>query len=152
MKTTTITCISLIFLFCFSMCKKKEPDIYPARIDIRFGQKFYSIYVKKDGNSEVVKGKGSLYTQEMKISAVQSKLKFRIDSAKVLFAVLDKMKEKPLTKTGNMTDCPRIEIYLHNRKIFDEYNWNDEFWHIVRLIITKLPENSNPFIAEPFPF
>jgi hypothetical protein len=75
----------LFFVFVLHACNEKNADIgsYNVRSDIRLGTKFYSIYMKDDGLSYVIKGVGTYYTDSLKVvSSVTSKF-FKLDSAKV---------------------------------------------------------------------
>jgi hypothetical protein len=61
-----------------------------------------------------------------------------------MFKTLEAMKQKPFIDTS-YSDGVRVEIYYENQKIYDAHNWNENFWSLVRPIMTKIPKGYNPF-------
>lgn len=143
----------LCFFLLFFSCKGKGNDIksYNFQADIRLGNKFYSIYLNEDGEGYVIKGSGSYYTDTLKIKSSDTSNVFKIDSVKVFFENLNKIKAHPIVGV-NRVDAPRVEIYYNHQKVYDAYKWDETFWKLFRPIMEQIPRGFNPFRANDKPF
>jgi hypothetical protein len=149
--------IQSLYIFCsffllFS-CKEKDSDIKPYNVqaDIRLGNKFYSIYLNDDGEGYVIKGDGSYYTDTLKVQSSDTSNVFKIDSVKVFFENLNRIKAHPIIGV-NRVDAPRVEIYYDHQKVYDAYKWDATFWNLFRPIMYQIPKGFNPFRADDKPF
>ena len=139
----------LSFLLISISCKQNlsSQKAYTFKTNIRLGNHYYSIYFNREGEGYVVKGKASYYTEPLKIESSDSSEVFKIDSARVLFDKLDKLKEKPIhgiTRLGTA----RAEIYYNGKQIYDAYVWDETFWSIFRPIMEQFPKEFNPFLLD----
>jgi hypothetical protein len=142
-----------LFAILLSCTHKSSPtNPYNARIEFRFGTKFYSMYLCKWGTAYVVKGKGTNYTSPFAIISSDTSKVFKIDSLNVAYNFFDKLKTKPIIDTSGTTDAPRIEIYYEDKKVYDSFKWNSEIWDLFRPMLTKLPQGYNPFLGGEHPF
>lgn len=143
----------LFFFFILQACKEKnaEMDSYNVRSDIRLGTKFYSIYMKDDGLSYVIKGVGTYYTDTLKMISSETSTFFKLDSAKVFLQNLNAIKNNPINGIYR-DDAPRVEVYLNHQKIYDAYKWDETFWNLFRPIMEQIPMGFNPFRANDNPF
>ncbi|HEV8283905.1 MAG TPA: hypothetical protein VGQ09_06330 [Chitinophagaceae bacterium] len=146
----------LFFIFIpLALCSCKQnvtsEKEYNFQANIRLGYKYYSINVNEEGKAQVIKGKGSFYTEPLKIESSDSSKIFKIDSLRVFFENVDKIKRSPLIDS-NRTDAPRVEMYYQHKKIYDAYKWNENFWDLFRPIMEQLPKGYSPFRASDNPF
>lgn len=139
-------------LYCFScISPSKNEQINEARVDIRFDTKFYSILLSKNNKAYVIKGSGTDYRDSLVILNSDTSLRFKIDSVKTFFIKLDSLRLlKPIGV--DQLDAPRIEIYYYKEKIFDTYRWDENFFNLIRPIMTQLPSGFNPFRVDELPF
>ncbi|NSL85334.1 hypothetical protein ECE50_000725 [Chitinophaga sp. Mgbs1] len=124
---------------------------YDVHTDVRLGQRFYSIFLHKDGFGYVVKGIGSYYTEPLRIDSSVSSNIFRVDSIKGLIHILSKLNIDSTIKRP-MGTIPRVEIYYKNKKVYDAYRWDQSVWNGLRPIISQLPHGFNPFLVNDNPF
>lgn len=145
--------ITLILAFHLFSCLSPGSNRLPndARLDIRLGNKFYSILLNKEGKSYVIKGSGTNYRDSLVISISDTSQGFIIDSVDVFFSKLDRLRSLKPTSVYHL-DAPRIEIYYPTDKVFDTYQWDENFWDLVRPIMTQLPAGFNPFRLDEQPF
>lgn len=143
----------LLLFLSFAACRSQpsKEKLFDARSDIRFGSKFFSICVNKDGTAYVVKGKGSNYTEALKVESSDTSGVFRLDSAKVFFERLEQIKRRPIIGAKRL-DAPRVEIYYSNEKVYDAYEWDETFWDLFRPIMLQIPKGFSPFRMDDAPF
>ncbi len=139
--------------FFLISCKgiKRNVNSYDSRTDIRMGSKFYSICLNETGEGYVIKGNCSYFTEPFIIESSDTSRFIKLDSANSFFKELNRIKVAPIIKDIRM-GAPRVEIYYDNKKIYDAYKWDEEFWDIFRSIMEQLPENYNPFLVDKNPF
>ncbi len=144
----------MFFFLAFTSCKEKNnnENSYDVRSDIRLGNKFYSIFLNENGEGYVIKGKGSYYTDTLKIESSDTSNVFKLDSAKVFFEVLNRIKTNPIFKKNRTGTAPRAEIYYDQQKVYDGYTWDEKFWDLFRPIMYQIPNGFNPFRADDKPF
>ena len=145
----------LFFFLAFTPCKEKNNNNqkpYDVRSDIRLGNKFYSIFLNESGEGYVIKGKGSYYTDTLKIESSDTSNVFKFDSAKEFFEVLNRIKTNPIFKNNRAGTAPRAEIYYNQQKVYDAYTWDETFWDLFRPIIEQIPKGFNPFLTDDKPF
>ena len=155
MKRVASLLVLLVLLFAVSPAckhKSKSTNPYDTRIDFRFGKKFYSMHLCKQGMAYMVKGKGTNYTEPFAIMSSDTSKVFKIDSLQATYKLLDKLKAKPRIDTAGTTDAPRIEIYYDDKKIYDSFEWSGGIWDLFRPMIDKLPQGYNPFSGGEHPF
>jgi hypothetical protein len=143
----------LLFFATILSCKERSPDdkSYNARSDIRFGSRFFSIYISEGGTAYVIKGKGSSYTEPLKIESSDTSNIFKLDSVKLFFEKLNRIKDNPIIG-ANRLDAPRVEIYYNQKKVYDAYKWDENFWDIFKPIMEQIPSGFNPFRSNEKPF
>lgn len=143
----------LLFFSLFYSCKEKtgNKELYNVRTDIRFGTKFYSIFINEQGQAYVIKGVDSYYRDTLKIESSDTSKIFKLDSAKVFFDSLNKIKVHPIVGAF-YDDAPRVEIYYDHQKIYDAYSWDETFWVLFRPIMEQIPKGYNPFRVSDYPF
>lgn len=146
-----IYCIFLSVFLISCKGKAKTSASYSVRSDIRFGTKFFSIYISEEGNACVVKGKGSLYTDSLNVSSADKSDVFKLDSVNIFFDRLNRIKDKPIIGERRL-DAPRVEIFYNEQKIYDAYYWDEIFWDLFRPIMKQIPAGFNPFLADEKPF
>lgn len=141
------------FFFTAISCSEKieREKLQEARADIRFGNRFYSIYINKTGDSYAVKGSGSYYTDSLEITFSDTSEIFKVDSAKLLFERLEGLRVNPVVGS-NRLGAPRVEIYYNRLKVYDAYRWDEVFWSIFTPIMEQIPQGFNPFRANDHPF
>jgi hypothetical protein len=139
--------------FLFFACKEKDKDekLYNVQTDIRLGSKFYSIYLNEEGKAYVIKGNGSYYTDTLKILSADTSNVFKLDSIKLFFENLNRIKANPIIGP-NRVDAPRVEIYYDNQKIYDDYKWDEVLWDLFKPIMEQIPQGFNPFRVSDNPF
>lgn len=145
----------LVFLLTFASCKERINDneqSYNVRSDIRLGTKFYSIFLNEEGNGYVIRGKGSYYTDTLRIESSDTSNVFKFDSAKIFFETLDKIKINPIVKANRTGTAQRTEVYYDNQKVYDSYAWDETFWDLFKPIMEQIPRGFNPFRANDKPF
>ena len=149
-----IKLLSTLLLFGILIsCTNKTTNetIYTVRNDIRWGRSFFSIFIQEDGRAYVVKGTGTFYTDSLKIISADTSAVFTLDSSKVYFRELNNIKSNPIIDSSR-SDAPRIEIYYHQKKIYDSYFWGEPFWKMFRPIMGQLPKGFSPFRVNEKPF
>jgi hypothetical protein len=139
----------LLIIGCGTSDASTEP--YPARTDVRFGNKFYSVFVNEQGDAYVIRGIGTNYTEVLKIEKADTSNRVKLDSAKVFFDRLKEIQTSPVYDTSS-PDAPRVEIYCNNHKIYDSYIWSNEFLNLFRPVMMQLPNGFNPFLISERPF
>lgn len=144
---------ALFFFATILSCKERNVDEKPynVRSDIRFGSKFFSIYVSEDGAAYVIKGRGSHYTEPLKVESSDTSNVFKLDSVKLFFENLNHIKDNPIIG-ANRLDAPRVEIYYDQKKVYDAYKWDEKFWNLFKPIMEQIPSGFNPFRADEKPF
>ncbi|HEY9256447.1 hypothetical protein [Chitinophaga sp.] len=127
-------------------------ETYDIHADVRLGERFYSIFLDKDGYGYVAKGTGSYYTSPLTIDSSVNSNMFKVDSIKGLISILDQLTIDSTIKKKPMGTIPRVEIYYKNVKVYDAYRWDQSVWNGLRPIISQLPHGFNPFLASDNPF
>jgi hypothetical protein len=137
----------LCILIFISACNNKpdSKNTYDITMHIRQGFNYYSIFLNKDGNGYLKKGKGSYYDESLKYDSVEDSSMFKVDSIKAFLNNIDKLREQPIIAEKRL-DAARVEIYYQNRKVYDSYSWDSIFWDIVNPIKSEIPDKFNPFI------
>jgi len=138
--------LALLLFLCCCTTKPKTESTNAARVDVRLGRKFYSIYINKEGNGYGVRGTGSYFTEPLVVEKSDTSNFFRLDSATIFFDNIEKYKHVPFVG-AKVQDAPRVEIFYLQTKIYDGYRWGVELWNLVRPIIHQLPKEYNPFLA-----
>ena len=153
-KVTVLLFLLPAFLLLFACRNKlKTQNSYQVRMDVRFGSKFFSIYVNDKGETFVVKGKGSNYTGRFTNTVTSDTSKvFKSDSLRVFFDKVKKMEAHPVIIESNVTDAARIEIYYKSKKVYDYYGFDSTFMSLFRDNMGQLPKGFNPFRADDHPF
>lgn len=149
MKFKQLIYLSLIII---SSCKDKDDkQIHNVQMDIRFGNKYYSLFFSEDGNCKVNKGVGTYFTEPFKPQEVNSTIDFKIDSIILFYEKLNILKENPKIDTVpyHMT---RAEIYFERKKIVDSYRWDKNVTSLIGTIMEKIPKGFNPFRVSDNPF
>ena len=141
-------CLSIII----SSCGTTKRDNYPIRVDIRYGYKFFSLRANALGEAYVIKGKGSYFTELLKIANSDTSLIFKLDSIESFSKEIAHLRNNPNIREHVNTDSPRGEIYYENYKILDEAQTSGKFIDVFRPIITQLPSGFNPFLLDEHPF
>jgi len=144
---------TLIILISILSCKEKNPykKSYDIRSDIRFGKKFFSICISEDGTAYAIKGVGSHYLEPLKVESSDTSKIFKLDSIEVFLKNLDHMKDNPIIKPFRL-DSPRGEVYYKQKKVYDDYKWDDFFWNLFNPIMRQIPAEFNPFRGDTHPF
>ena len=148
---TKIFYISFFSFLLFSCKAQTNREQYKVRADIRLSTKFYSIYMNEEGQAYVIKGNSSYYTDTLKIESSDTSNVFKIDSVKVFFENLNKIKANPIIGVKRV-DAPRVEIFYDHQKIYDAYRWDETFWNLFRPIMEEIPKGFNPFRESDKPF
>jgi hypothetical protein len=149
------TCFYIpFFFFPFYSCTEKNADkeSYNVRADVRFGTKFYSIFLNEQGKAYAIKGVGSDYTDTFNVKSSDTSRVFKLDSTKIFLMNLDKIKSHPIIEGVSQPDAPRVEIYFDQQKIYDVYKWDGTFWGLFRPIMEQIPKGYNPFRISENPF
>lgn len=122
-----------------------------AKIDVRLGNSFYSLYLDKDCQSYVVKGTGTNYMDSLIVFSADTSDAFTLDSLEVF---LDRLGQFRPTRSRSIfhNDAPRIEVYYLKSKIIDTYYWDPKIWDLVRPIMYQIPKGYNPFRVSDQPF
>jgi hypothetical protein len=143
----------IVLFLVINSCKQSVnyQGEYDVKADIRFGSKFYSIYLSPKGIGYVIKGRGSRYSKPLEIASSDTSQIFKLDSIGLSYKALDKLRIKP-TIDSSFQDSPRAEIYYNNKKIYDTYRWDTEFWNVFRPIMEQIPRGFNPFRTSENPF
>ena len=145
----SITMLAIALYACSSQSSKDRQ--HGMRADFRFGQAFYSLCSNNSGEAFVIKGKSSGYESPFMALSSDTSATFHLDSVKLLFERLDRLKSKQMIIDHNM-DAPRVEIYYDSLKIYDAHRWDEAFWEIFRPVIRQLPKGFNPFLIDENPF
>ena len=144
--------ILLSVLIIVSCGEKKDlSKAYDIQFNVRYGTRFYSIFANEDGMAVAIKGKGSYHTDPFKIDVSDTSQIFRIDSIKLFLKAIDTFKTKPVVGKEK-PHSPRVEIFNHQTKIYDAYNWNENFWDLFRPIMKQIPSGFNQFLASDNPW
>ena len=140
--------------FMSSSCKDtvSNEQQYPARIDVRLGFKYYSVFLSKENKAYVIKGKGSFYTDSLIVKSSDTSHIFKLDSVRLVLESFDQIKSSPITRTNRTGTAQRIEIYYEHKKIYDGYAWDEVFWNLYRPIMKQLPKGFDPFRVDDKPF
>ncbi|MGK2862486.1 MAG: hypothetical protein ACSLE0_11160 [Chitinophagaceae bacterium] len=140
---------TLFFFATILSCKERYHNnrSYCVRTDIRFGSRFCSIFINEDGTAYAIKGRGSHYTEPLKIISSDTSNIFKLDSIKLYLENLNKIKDEPVIG-GYRNDAHRAEIYCNQKKVYDAYNWDEEFWKLIKPIMEQIPKGFNPFRDE----
>jgi hypothetical protein len=146
--------VCILLLLAIISCKGKTNNgkPYNVRSDIRLGTKFYSIFLNREGRAYVIKGKGSYYTDTLKIEASDTSSTFKLDSVKIFFESLNKIRTHPIFKMNRTGTAPRAEVYYEGKKVYDAYEWDETFWDLFRPIMEQIPQGYNPFRSDDKPF
>lgn len=153
MKRKNIPAICVCFLYFILLivgCKAKKDDksSYIVQADIRFGNKFYSIYLNELGNAYVIKGDGTNYSEPLKIESSDTSRIFKLDSAKRFFEILSEVKFNPIKNVSRIGTAQRGEVYYNHQKIYDSYAWDESFWNLFGPIMEQIPKGFNPFLID----
>lgn len=135
----------LMMPYSCKQLQSQKKDSYDIQIDFRLGYKYFSMYLNKDGNGYIIKGKGSYYTEPLQIQSSDTSRMFKIDSINKFIQNLDQIKSHPLISNMLGDGVPRTEIYYEQKRIYDAYNLDESFWSLFRPIIEQLPKGYNPF-------
>jgi hypothetical protein len=127
------------------------PADHVARIDVRFGSRFYTVFIPETGKAFGIKGESSDYMAPFKINNSDTSKSLRLDSVQQFFHRLNSLLTSPMVIDHN-SDAPRVEIYYDQKKIYDGHKWDEDFWDLVRPIAGQIPKEFNPFLVEPSPF
>lgn len=138
-----------VFISCAAQTNTEKP--YTARNDIRFGKRFFSLFIRDDGTAYVIKGIGTYYTEPLQVESADTSAVFSLDSSNVYFKQLDKLKNLSIIDS-NRSDAPRVEIYYREQKVYDSYRWGANLWDVFRPIAEQLPTGFNPFRLNEKPF
>lgn len=148
-KSLYILSVILVFVSCKAQTPKEKT--YAARNDIRFGKRFFSIFINEDGTAYVIKGIGSNYMDSLKIESSDTSEVFKLDSSNVYFEQLKKIKNDSIMDPS-IPGGPRTEIYYHQQKVYDSYYGGEKFWDMFRPIMEQLPKGFSPFRVNEKPF
>jgi hypothetical protein len=153
MKKTTLFLLLSFSILNFS-CKEKvrEETVYSIRTDIRLGNVFYSIFMSKTGKLYVIKGKESNDIDSLKVLSSEKSTVVKSDLIKTFIGKLSKFENNPKIKSSIVTDSPRVEIYYDQRKIYDTFKMDAEFWDLFLPVVPLVPKGYNPFRPDEHPF
>lgn len=139
-------------LLIISACKdKNDKKTYNVQMDIRFGNRYYSLFLSEQGNCKVNKGFGTYYTEPFKPQTFDSSISFKIDSISLFYDKLSTFLNSPKLDT-TQDHVARAEIYFERKKILDSYKWDERVWGVFRTIMEKIPKKFNPFRLSDDPF
>jgi hypothetical protein len=143
----------LIFFTFIASCKEKslKKESYNARLDIRQGFRFVSIYISESNKSYAVKGTGTYYTEPLKAENSDTSKLFNLVSANMFLEKLNQLSDKPIFGPER-SGAPKVEIYYKQKKIYESYSWDTEFWELIKPIVSQIPPGYNPFIDKENPF
>ena len=117
---------------------------YSARVDFRFGSKFYSLCASDSRLCYAIRGTATDYLSPFKIISSDTSNPFKLDSARTFFRRIDELKHETFAVYRN-GDAPRVEIYSDGKKIYDSGAWDAKFWNIFRPIMGSIPKGLIPF-------
>ncbi len=143
-----IVFIALISISCIS---NKATNEFIVRCDVRFEERFFSIYISETGRSFIVRGFGSRHSNSLSIESSDTSKVIKLDSVNLFFQRLDSLKMHPVIGS-EILGAQRIEIYYFGKKIYDSYKWDYQFWHLIEPIMMQLPKGYNPFQTDDFNF
>ena len=115
------------------------------------GSVYYSIYLNKNGNGQVIKGIGSDYQSDFKEASKILSDSFKIDSISQFYSAIEMFINKPYIDTS-FTDAARLEIYFNDEKIYDAYKWRQNVADVLFPLLGKLPHRFDPFQPSDDPF
>jgi hypothetical protein len=125
---------------------------YNIRVDIRFGYKFYSIFIDNNSRAYVIRGNGSGYLENFKIITSDTSHRFKLSHINLFYRDVDKLKAKPRIMNSSVTDSPRVEIYYEGKKIYDGQESGTMFWEMFKPVMLQLPKGYNPLLLDDHPF
>src|SRR5690606_29963427 len=116
-------------MLLLSSCSQihKEEKIYESRIDVRFGERFFSILISEKGQGFAIKGRSSNYFLPFEINSSDTSKLFAFNDINSYFKNIEKLKVNPIIK-DQIPGGPRAEIYYYGEKVYDTYFMNKEFF------------------------
>jgi hypothetical protein len=144
---------ALFFVTTIHSCKEKSPNdqSFNVRSDIRFGGRFFSIFIKENGTAYAIKGSSTFYTEPLKVLSSDTSNIFKLDSVELFFEKLNRIKNNPMIGAIHL-DAPRVELYYNQKKVYDTFRWDEIFWDLFKPIMKQIPSGYNPFNADEKPF
>jgi hypothetical protein len=139
--------LGLILFICSTACNT-DKEYYDVRTDVRFGNHFYSIYIKNNGEALVIKGTCTNHTMPLKIYHSDTSQNFRISSVKLFYDRLRQFEAKPIIYENISGDGSMAEIWFHNKRIYYKNNFGADFWNLIDPIKQDIPKGYNPFLLD----
>nr|WP_294948123.1 hypothetical protein [uncultured Mucilaginibacter sp.] len=148
-------CFVLIVLFLLTFAyekKQKTEGQFLIRVDMRYGYKFFSLRANQQGEAYVIKGRGTYFTEPLKIESGDTSSFFKLDSIRPFYNSIKSIDRRKSISQHINTDAPRSEIFFNGIKVMDTSQGNSGFLEVYRTILTQLPTGYNPFYVDENPF
>lgn len=126
-------------------CKNGEVDSLKKSTIISIsGYRYYNITFDESGKGVAKIGRANDITDALLQKEIEDSLIFKVDSVSLYFKELEKLEKQPYIGE-KMLDANHVLIYSNDKKVFDSYRFDSNFWGLMKIIGDDIPNEFNPF-------
>lgn len=125
-------------------------NIYQVRANFWRGNKFYSLFISKQGAAYAIKGVGAFDTTATAIKQQDTSKIFILTRAREFFTMLEAFKKTPKVRRVSTSSMPEARVYYNQKNVYETNVADGTFWKLFKPIMEQVPEKFNPFLVSAF--